>query len=66
MTTSGRGACLAQHETLLFESVLKLIIWLDVYCFVKFYLLKKDIYVVLLVHNPVIRAAWKIDLPVSS
>jgi hypothetical protein len=31
MMTSGSGICLSQLETVLFESVLKLVIWLDLY-----------------------------------
>ena len=39
---------------LLFECVLMEIIWLDVYDFVKFYVFKQDIFVVVLVKDPVI------------
>lgn len=36
MMTSGSGMCLAQIKTVLFESVLTLVIWLDVYDLVKY------------------------------
>jgi len=36
MMTSGSGICIAQLKTVLFESVLMLIIWLDMYGFLRF------------------------------
>ena len=35
MMTSGSGICIAQLKTVLFESVIMLIIWLDMYGFVR-------------------------------